>query len=177
MENIGRSLKHHDKREDLAGEHPYGDIGQIIGLVLFLVLWIIDSLVLRFSTILAGYIPLYVRLILAGLTFGLAGYLAWSAHEILFREVRDPPQVVSTGVFSCVRHPLYLAALLLYVGFFFTTLSLISLLCLAGLSLFYNFIAAFEERELEKKFGQEYLDYEKNVPKWFPLLKSRSAGR
>jgi len=48
-------------REDLAGEHPIGDAGQIVGFILFLLIWLGDSFHFRFSTILAESIPLYVR--------------------------------------------------------------------------------------------------------------------
>ena len=37
---------HHAGREDLAGEHKAGDAGQIILLVIFLLLWVLDSILL-----------------------------------------------------------------------------------------------------------------------------------
>jgi protein-S-isoprenylcysteine O-methyltransferase Ste14 len=33
-----------------------------------------------------------------------------------------------------------------------------------------------EEPGLEKRFGQEYLEYKKNVPRWIPRLKPWNQG-
>jgi len=176
MTNKGNSLKkfveEHHNREDLAPEHPYGDAGQIVAFIIFLMVWTLDSFIFKFSTMLASYISLYVRFFLAALCFGYALYVAKASHGIIFKEMRDPPQVIQTGVFARVRHPLYLAALLFYLGFFLMTLSLISLAFFAGIFLFYNYIATFEEKQLEQKFGQEYTDYKEKTPKWLPSLKS-----
>jgi len=163
---------HHINREDLVGEHPFGDSGQLIFLIVFLVLWILDSFVFHFSAILAKYIPVYTRLILAGLILIPSGFLAWLGLRVVFMEVRDPPRVIRTGVFSYMRHPIYFAALLFYIGLIFMTLSLVSLIFWACIFIFYNYIATYEEKQLEKKFGQEYIDYRKKVPKWIPRLRS-----
>ena len=153
------------------GEHPYGDLGQIIILVVFLVIWILDSYVLGFSIFLAPYAPLYIRLAVAGLSLGVAIYLLRSGHRAVSDEVLSSPRILTDGAFARVRHPLYLAALLFYVFLIVLTLSLISLLAFAGIFLFYNHIARFEEKFLEQKYGKEYCDYKKNVPRWIPRLK------
>jgi len=66
---------------------------------------------------------------------------------------------------------MYLAALLFYIGLIFMTLSLVSLAFWGKIFIFYNYIATYEERQLEKRFGQEYIDYRKKVPKWIPRLR------
>ena len=162
----------HIDREDLVGEHPYSDSGQIIALVIFLMIWIFDSFVFRFSTFLADYLALYIRLAVSALFFVIAGILARSGHVVVFTEVRDPPRVINTGVFSHLRHPMYLAAILFYLGFLFTTLSLICLAFLGIIFIFYDYIATFEEKQLQQRFGREYLDYKEKTPKWFPRLRS-----
>ena len=48
-------------RKDLAGEHPLGDIVQLIFLILFLAVWILDSFVLKYSTFLSESISWYIR--------------------------------------------------------------------------------------------------------------------
>jgi hypothetical protein len=53
-------MKTHDsskKKGHLAGigrqgEHPYGDLGQIIFLLGFLIIWILDSFVFKYSSLL-----------------------------------------------------------------------------------------------------------------------------
>lgn len=164
------SRHHHEDREDLAGEHPFGDAGQVIAVILFFVIWGLDSFVFRFSTTLACYIPLYLRLIDAAILLVLSGYIARSGLKTVFKEKRDPPQIITTGVFGRVRHPIYLAAILFYLGFIVTTLSIISFVFLICVFLFYDYISKFEEKLLEKQFGQEYINYKKNTPKWLIRL-------
>ena len=68
---------HHD-RKDLAGEHPFGDAGQLILLVLFLLIWGLDSFVFKFSTFLNPGVPDYVRIPLHGIG-GLHGKASLSS--------------------------------------------------------------------------------------------------
>jgi protein-S-isoprenylcysteine O-methyltransferase Ste14 len=164
--------QNHINREDLVGEHPYGDSGQIIALVIFFVIWILDSFVFRFSSFLVNDLPLYIRLIVEAFFFVVAGFLARSGLVVVSKEVRDPPRVINTGVFSYLRHPIYLAAILLYLGFFFTTVSLISLAFLGVIIVFYDYIATFEEKQLEQKSGREYVNYKEKTPEWLPRPRS-----
>jgi len=152
------------------GEHPHGDLGQLILLLGFLVIWILDSFVFQYSTFLSPHVPIYLRLILAGLIFLTAIFLMRSGHRAISDEVLSSPRLLSDGAFSRVRHPLYLAALLFYVFLIALTLSMISLIILVGIFIFYNAISTYEEKFLEQKFGQNYRDYKKNTPKWIPRL-------
>jgi protein-S-isoprenylcysteine O-methyltransferase Ste14 len=159
------------------GEHPYGDLGQIIILLGFLAIWILDSFIFRYSTFLSPYVPIYVRLIFEGLILILALYLVRSGHRAISDEVFSSPCLLTDGAFSHVRHPIYLAALLFYVFLIGLTLSLISVFVFTGIVVFYNCIATYEEKFLEQKFGQKYRDYRKNVPKWIPRLNLRLCAK
>ena len=172
-----RSHGRHDYRRDLCEEHPYGHLGQYTGVIVFLIVWSLDSFIFKVSTGFAHFIPLTVRLVLAVLCFLAAVYLAWKSHRIIFEDFRDPPRVIDTSVFSIVRHPLYLSVLLIYCGLFFTTLSLLSLAIFIIIFLFYDFIARFEEKKLVEAFGDAYVSYSATTPKWFPRFKSRVSGR
>jgi protein-S-isoprenylcysteine O-methyltransferase Ste14 len=170
--------KSHFKRNGKSGEHPYGDLGQIIILCSFLLIWILDSFVFHYSTVLSQYVPFYLRLIVAGLIFAYAIYLASSGHRAVSDDALSSPQLLTEGAFALMRHPLYLASLLFYLFLIATSLSLISMLLFIGVFIFYNTIAAYEENYLESKFGQDYCDYKRAVPKWIPRLhKSRRLDR
>lgn len=149
------------------GEHPLGHIGQMISLVLFLVLWIGDSFFLRSSTFLADHLPLPVRIAALVLLLALAFVLGRSGHGVVKHEQR-PDHVVTTGAFRYVRHPLYLASLLTYLGLAIATASLFSLALLAGIFLFHDHIASYEEKLLEARFGEEYRQYKRRTGKWVP---------
>jgi protein-S-isoprenylcysteine O-methyltransferase Ste14 len=155
------------------GEHPYGDLGQIIILFGFLGIWILDSFAFRWSTFLTPHVPVYLRVIFAGGVFMLAIYLVRSGHRAISDEILSSPRLLTDGAFSRVRHPIYLAALLFYVFLIALTLSLISLAVLAGIFIFYDYIAAYEEKLLAEKFGQDYQAYRSHTPKWIPRLKPK----
>lgn len=163
---------HHDDREDLVGEHPFGDAGQIIFLIVFLALWALDSFVFKLSTFLAASTPLIIRLSLAGIVLAVGYYLGKKSMRIVFTEKRDSPQVIKKELYSFIRHPMYLAMMLFYVALILATFSLLALALGILIFMFYNFIAAYEEKLLEKKLGQEYVDYKNKVPRWFPRIRS-----
>jgi len=147
------------------GEHPFGDAGQLILLALFIILWILDSFFLQTSTFLSDYIPLYVRVLFLSVTLVTAVYLSKSGHDAVFREQRGT-KVVSSGAFRYVRHPLYSACLLFYLGLVVSTASIFSLAFFVVIFFFYNYIASFEERLLDEKFGEEYKKYKRRTGKW-----------
>ena len=149
------------------GEHPLGDAGQLILFNLFLVIWILDSFILHHSTFLADSIPLLIRLIILGVAFAAAVYLFKSGHVVASGDQRAT-EVVSTGAFRYVRHPLYLGSILIYFGMTVSTASLFCLTLLVLIALFYNYIATYEEKLLEVKWGQDYIAYKKKTAKWIP---------
>jgi protein-S-isoprenylcysteine O-methyltransferase Ste14 len=159
--------------KDKNGEHPFGDVGQLILLAVFLVVWAGDSFFLRKSTFLSDYVPLYIRLVILGLTFIAAIYLFRSGHVVVSHEQR-PNSLVATGAFRYVRHPLYLGSILAYLGLTVVTVSLFSTVLFVGIFAFYNYIASYEEELLDTRFGEEYRRYKRKTGKWVPKLgKSR----
>jgi protein-S-isoprenylcysteine O-methyltransferase Ste14 len=155
------------------GEHPLGDAGQLILFGLFLVIWILDSFILHRSTFLADSIPLVIRLIVLGAALAAAFYLFKSGHVVISGDQRAN-EVVSTGAFRYVRHPLYLGSILIYFGMTVSTASLFCLTLLVLIALFYNYIAGYEEKLLKAKWGLDYTAYKKMTGKWIPnFSKSR----
>jgi len=163
-------VKKHQGRTDLVGEHRWGDSGQIILLILFLSIWITDSFFLHYSTFLNDNISIYIRLIAGTLVLLCAGQLARSGLRVIFGEVRENPEVIRKGIFSKVRHPIYLGAILLYLGLILYSLSLISMGFWIIIIIFYILISKYEERILTAHFGQEYIEYKKEVPMLLPKL-------
>jgi protein-S-isoprenylcysteine O-methyltransferase Ste14 len=158
------------------GEHPLGDIGQLILFVSFTILWLADSFFLRTSTFLSGYVPLHGRLIALAIPLVCAVCLSLSGHKVVSRE-QSPTGVVSSGAFRYVRHPLYLACLLFYFGLVISTFCLFSFLLLFLMFFFYDYIASYEERILEERYGEDYLAYKKRTGKWIPNLKKTVPHR
>ena len=166
-------LRHH--REDLTGEHSIGDAGQLIIAVLFLVIWILDSFFLKYTTFLNDYIPLAVQITLGVIVLIFAVYMARAGMNIVFNEVRETPGVIRKGLFGVVRHPIYISEMLLYLGFLFirTSLSAAAIWIIAiG---FLHYLSRFEEKLLLARFGGDYRQYMKDVPMYFPKIRRRRA--
>ena len=151
------------------GEHPFGDSGQLILLVLFLLVWVVDSYPFKISTFLSVYISLYIRLVIFGLLLAIAVYLIWSGHVVVKHE-QGPSGVVSTGAFRYVRHPLYLGSIMFYLGLAVSTASLFSLGLVVLIFFFYDYIASYEEKLLEDRFHEEYRNYKIKTGKWVPMI-------
>jgi len=159
-----------------SGEHPWGDVGQIIALAAFLALWILDSFVLRISTGLAGKVPLPARLAASGLVLASAVLFMRGGHRATSHNAALSPGLITDGAFARVRHPLYAGSLLFYLALVIGTLSLVSLAAWCGIFVFYDVIASFEERGLAEAFGPAYQAYRGKVPKWLPRLRAARFG-
>jgi len=151
------------------GEHPFGDSGQLILLVLFLLIWVVDSFLLKISTFLADDISLYIRLVILGIILLCSVYLIRSGHAVVSHG-QHPSGMVSTGAFQYVRHPLYLGSIMFYLGLAVSTASLFSLMLVVVIFLFYNYIASYEKKIMEEQFDEEYRGYKKRTGKWVPMI-------
>ncbi len=165
----GHLRKSHQHRSDLTGEHVFSDMGQLILLFIFLLVWITDSFVFKYSTFLTQYVSNYIRVPIALIILMISGLLAWAGLKIVFGEAREEPQVITTGVFSIVRHPIYLGSILFYFGFILLSLSLLSTLVWFIIIIFYYTISRYEEKLLTQRFGSAYEEYKKKVPMLFPI--------
>ena len=152
--------------EERKGEHPFGDAGQLILAAAFLVVWATDTFVLHGSTFLKQWDPYSVRMVVTIISAVLAVALFFSSRTVIRKE--RPDHVIDTGPFHRVRHPLYLAALLGYAALAISSLSLICFVLLIPVFVYYNFIASYEEKLLEARFGESYRDYERRTGKWLP---------
>lgn len=161
------------RREQLAGEHPFGDRGQLILLGIFMVVWLADSFIFRFSTFAGHRVSWFMRIPVAAVILIIAGYLAQQGMRVVFGEERQDPAVISEGIFGVVRHPVYLGCVLFYLGLLVLTFSLFAAIVWIVIVIFYHVIAKYEEGLLVKKFGKEYEEYMQTVPMWIPRLKSK----
>jgi len=161
--------KSHQHRDDLIGEYIYGDIGQLIFLIIFLIVWIADSFIFRYSTFLTQYISNFIRVPIALVILIISGLLARAGLNTVFGKKREESHIITTGVFSFVRHPIYLASILFYLGFILLSLSLLSILMWIFIIIFYYLISRYEEKLLIKAFGSAYGEYMRKVRMFLPI--------
>lgn len=107
-------------------------------------------------------------LIILGEAFRLAGVAA--AGTTTRRRSRNVQRLVTYGVFSWSRNPLYNGNFLVWIGF--VVISGVMWFLPIAVLLFgteYSFIVRYEEGVLESTFGRVYLDYKNAVPRWLPV--------
>ena len=85
-------------------------------------------------------------------------------------ETHRTEKIVTTGVYSIVRHPQYLGGLLAHAGISFLLSAWYSLLLTPLMVVLIYLISRKEEEELIREFGKEYEDYKKKVPMLIPRL-------
>jgi len=81
--------------------------------------------------------------------------------------------LIISGPFAYVRNPLYFGNILLYLGLGIMSFALFPYLQIVAIIFFlfqYYFIVSEEEKYLREKFKDDYKDYCKNVPVFFPKL-------
>jgi len=159
---------HHEHR--LGIEAPHSHLIQGLSIVVFTFVWILDSLILSFSTILNEFLPLIARIVLFAIVLTIAFVLIQISHKILFKQPENKDDLITEGILGRVRNPMYLGVLLIYLAFIFLSISLISTAIWILIIIIYNRLATFEEKQLEKLFKEKYLEYKNKVPKWIPRL-------
>lgn len=105
--------------------------------------------------------------IVAGEAFRLAGVSA--AGTVTRRRSRDVQRLVTYGIFSWMRNPLYVGNFLIWIGFVIGS-GVLWFLPIAVLlfALEYSLIVRYEEGVLESIFGQEYVAFKQRTPRWIP---------
>lgn len=88
----------------------------------------------------------------------------------------DPKHPHSTllteGIFARVRNPRYLTLMFLVLGWaFFSNYAGMYILVLVVIVMIY-FVVVLEERELINRFGDEYIEYCRTVPRFIPKWKN-----
>lgn len=86
-------------------------------------------------------------------------------------ETHHSVKVITTGLYSHLRHPQYLGMVLSHVGITFLMSGFYSLLFTPVVILENWLLCWKEERELVREFGKEYLDYKTEVPMFIPRFR------
>jgi protein-S-isoprenylcysteine O-methyltransferase Ste14 len=104
-------------------------------------------------------VPVSNMIILLGIFFVVFGWRKiYKAKE----------KLVTTGIYAQTRHPQYLGFLLLTGGVVFLWPTFSTLLMWPILLFLYHRLAEEEGQKLEAKFGKDYLEYKKSVPRFLP---------
>ncbi len=91
-----------------------------------------------------------------------------------------PPQrLVVVGFYRYVRNPMYLGFAAGWIGLWvvFGHANPVAIAVVAAVALgVHLFVVFYEEPTLRKKFGADYIDYCRNVGRWWPRLRGWNGG-
>lgn len=79
--------------------------------------------------------------------------------------------LVTHGIYRYIRHPQYTGFLLITLGMLFEWATLPLLIMWPILAVLYYRLAKREEADMEKEFGDEYLDYRRRTSMFVPALR------
>jgi len=126
-----------------------------------------------------------IFIVIIGFSFIGGGIVlhSWTAYllgikaTIGYTELEKNPKptgekLIDSGPFSVVRHPSYWAHTFILFGTFLISGSIIvGVITLIDLLIAYFVTMELEDRELVERFEDQYEDYKKRVPKFFPKVK------
>ena len=117
---------------------------------------------LAFPWCLAGILPLLV-----GILLNLSADQAFKKHNTTVKPFDESSFLVTGGVFSMTRNPMYLGMALILLGIALFLGSVTPFTVVIVLPILFNrvFISP-EERMLEDTFGDQFREYRKRVRRW-----------
>lgn len=130
-------------------------------------LTISDNIQIIFMLKLLGYL-----LILTGFWVSLTALKTlgnnWSGLSDY--RIKKNQQLVTTGVYKYVRHPIYLAAMLEVLGYELLVNSWLSIIFIAIIYIIVTKHLIREEAQLEQKFGKQFIAYKQKTKMFIPYL-------
>ncbi len=145
----------------------------IFSLLLFMAIMVQSMLIPAQSFLAQKPIMTYLGYMIA--TFGTI-ILVKSSKQIRMKEFlglkkeSNSTQLITTGLYGKMRHPLYLALLMIFLGYVLVSAQYTALVHFLCLVVYLPFGIYFEEQNLIDQFGEKYKNYQKNVPMLFPKL-------
>jgi len=116
-------------------------------------------------TIQIVHLMIFVPFFFIGSWLGIGGV---KETTLRVAETHRTEKIITSGVYSIVRHPQYLGGLLAHVGISFLLSASYSLLATPLMALLVYLISRKEEEELVREFGKEYENYRKKVSMLMP---------
>jgi len=105
----------------------------------------------------------------AGGLLGLAGLLNLGRNLTPLPHPKDDAELVETGAYSFVRHPIYSGLIMAALGWALSVASPLTLLYAVSLFLFFDIKSRREEQWLSAKFPR-YAEYQRRVRKLIPFI-------
>jgi protein-S-isoprenylcysteine O-methyltransferase Ste14 len=120
--------------------------------------------------------PLSILQICSWLLFIISIYYAFTAFSLFQRHGKpgrnfeNTTKLVTTGLYRYIRHPMYGSLLIFGFGIFLKSISWRSFILLIIIAVALFITCKVEEKEMKKKFGDEYREYMKRTKMWVPWI-------
>jgi len=101
-------------------------------------------------------------------------WLLYSAWGVLYRAQRKHG-LATSGVYARLRHPQYVAFVLIMFGFLLQWPTILTLAMFPVLVVMYAYLARREEAEMVSQFGAQYLEYASRTPRFIPRFGTHST--
>ena len=106
---------------------------------------------------------------------GFGFYLLSSAWNVLYHAQRRN-SLATTGAYARIRHPQYVAFVLILFGFLLQWPTLLTLVMFPILLVMYGRLAITEEAEMRAQFGDAYESYVRRTTRFFPRMGQGSTA-
>ncbi|HVI89388.1 MAG TPA: isoprenylcysteine carboxylmethyltransferase family protein [Dongiaceae bacterium] len=106
---------------------------------------------------------------------GYGFYLLSKAWHVLYHAQRRGT-LATTGPYARIRHPQYVAFVLILLGFLLQWPTLLTLLMFPMLLVMYGRLAVKEEAEMHAEFGEAFEHYAQATPRFIPRWRSSAAA-
>ena len=98
----------------------------------------------------------------------IAAVILYHRHTNHGQNFENSTRLVKSGLYKYVRHPMYGSLLFLGWGMFLKNINLLSVIIIFFITIALFITAKVEEKEMVKKFGDEYREYMKMTKMWIP---------
>lgn len=105
----------------------------------------------------------------------VAGFWLLSSSWRILYKAQKTKKLAVEGPYQYIRHPQYVAFVLVMLGFLFQWPTLVTLIMFPILILTYVRLSLREEKDVEKEWGDIYRKYANETPRFFPKF-SKLAG-
>ncbi len=131
------------------------------------------NIIFYFLLISRDFNPVNVIVRACGILLFIAGifFIFWGMYSLRKAVFVPGNKFVISSPYRFVRHPMYFGGVIGAFGLAVFAGSLLCILYSFVLAAVLSHIADAEEEGLRAKFGKEYADYAKKVPKLFPFFK------
>ena len=122
-----------------------------------------------------GYSGMYIgyALNLIGALLVIQGWT--SIYKNYWTKGEGQGKLVTNGIYTYIRHPQYAGFMLITLGLLVHWATIPLLIMWPILMFMYYRLAKREEKDMEKEFGNQYLEYKKKTSMFFPLHWQRST--